>query len=1089
MPPTPAPFPTDAATLAPFGPPADVLHDLIAVSLTGVIFYTPVYDSGGEIVDFNFVYLNAAAQRMMQMPERPTLTHMEQWPQSKAHGTFAFHVDAFESGEPREYNINYQADGYDNYYRLAARRSGQGLLVSFTDTADQPRTAVEVALREAQARERAALAATEKQRAHLERLFMQAPAAICRLDGPELSFGLVNPGYQELFPGRALHGLPLLEALPELQGHAVWDTLQHVYRTGESHVDQNAPIALARVDGGPREENYFNYVFQAAPGDASHPDGVLVYAFNVTEQVRARQQLQQLNQELETRVQVRTQEVEAARAEAEEQRNRLQRLFSQAPALINIFTGPDHVLTLVHPATAQLLQNRPLLGLPRRQALPELPEAQHEPLDRVYQTGEPYHAHERLSRLDRFNDGELHDVYLDLTFQPLYDTTGRIEGVMSFAVDVSERVRARQQAEALQATVLAAAQRQAREREAFHAVFEQTPALIALLRAPGHRFDYVNPAYQRLFAGRELLGRDFADALPEARAQGFVALLDHVHQTGETYFGAEVPFSTEQSGRKSYFNFTYQAYWEDGAIAGVSIFAYDVTEQVLARQQREAGQLQLQRLLMQAPAAISILAGPELVYELVNPVYQGLFPGRALQGRAIADVFPELAGTGVVETFQEVYRTGVGNEEKSILIPFTDPNTGQPQDRYFNYIQQARRDAHGLIDGVLVFAFEITEQVLARQASEASTRQLQLITDALPVLISYIDHEQTYRFANRAYEDWFHISPAEMVGKHPREVAGDAAYEQVRGYVERVLSGELVEYEAFMNYREGFAKHVRSTFIPDVRGGRVAGFFTLVADVTEQVETRQAVEHSAQQALALAAELAAANRQLVHTNVDLDTFIYTASHDLRAPISNIEGLLYTLQGELPAQSPAGEVSYILDLMQDSVERFKKTIDHLTDVSKLQKEHEQPTASVPLAAVIEEVRLDLAPLLQQTGGRLDVDVLAVPTVMFTEKNLRSVVYNLLSNAFKYRHPDRVPEVRVRARREAPYLVLEVQDNGLGLDLTREEQVFAMFQRLHTHVEGSGVGLYMVKRMVENAGGHITVHSRIGEGATFTVYLKS
>ena len=111
-------------------------------------------------------------------------------------GTFAFHVDAFVTDEPRHYDINYQADGYDNYYRLAARRSGQGLLVSFTDTADQPRTAVEVALREAQARERAALAATEQQRAHLKRLFMQAPAAICRLDGPELSFGLLNPVFQ-----------------------------------------------------------------------------------------------------------------------------------------------------------------------------------------------------------------------------------------------------------------------------------------------------------------------------------------------------------------------------------------------------------------------------------------------------------------------------------------------------------------------------------------------------------------------------------------------------------------------------------------------------------------------------------------------------------------------------------------------------------------------------------------------------------------------------------------------------------------------------------------------------------------------------
>ena len=168
-------------------------------------------------------------------------------------------------------------------------------------------------------------------------------------------------------------------------------------------------------------------------------------------------------------------------------------------------------------------------------------------------------------------------------------------------------------------------------------------------------------------------------------------------------------------------------------------------------------------------------------------------------------------------------------------------------------------------------------------------------------------------------------------------------------------------------------------------------------------------------------------------------------------------------------------------------RFTHTIHHLTDLSRLQKESDTPPHAVPLAPVIDGVRLDLAPLLAQTGGRFDVDVRAVPTVLFSEKNLRSVVFNLLSNALKYRHPDRPPLVRVRARRDGAWAVLEVQDNGLGFDIGREEQLFAMFQRLHTHVEGSGVGLYMVKRLVENAGGRISVESQIGTGTTFTVHL--
>jgi PAS domain S-box-containing protein len=237
-------------------------------------------------------------------------------------------------------------------------------------------------------------------------------------------------------------------------------------------------------------------------------------------------------------------------------------------------------------------------------------------------------------------------------------------------------------------------------------------------------------------------------------------------------------------------------------------------------------------------------------------------------------------------------------------------------------------------------------------------------------------------------------------------------------------------------------------------------------------------------------ELRHNNEQLTRVNVDLDNFIYTASHDLKAPISNIEGLLDVLRQELPAlpEQPA-EVATALGLMQDAVNRFKRTIDHLTDVSKLQKEHGRPTEAVNLDAVIHDVQLDLAPLIRATEAQLEIDVAAVPTVSFSEKNLRSVVFNLLSNALKYHAPDRAPLVRLRAWHEAEATVFEVQDNGLGLNAANEQRLFGMFQRFHDHVEGSGIGLYMVKKMVENAGGRIAVQSELGRGSTFTVYFPA
>jgi signal transduction histidine kinase len=132
-----------------------------------------------------------------------------------------------------------------------------------------------------------------------------------------------------------------------------------------------------------------------------------------------------------------------------------------------------------------------------------------------------------------------------------------------------------------------------------------------------------------------------------------------------------------------------------------------------------------------------------------------------------------------------------------------------------------------------------------------------------------------------------------------------------------------------------------------------------------------------------------------------------------------------------------------------------------------------------------VRQDLLPLLHETSGQLDVELGDCLPLVFSEKNLRLVVYNLLSNALKYRHPDRPPLVRLTCTREGNCQFLRVQDNGLGLSSAQQTRLFGLFQRMHSHVEGTGIGLYMVKKIVENASGTVAVESELGQGTTFTL----
>jgi signal transduction histidine kinase len=261
--------------------------------------------------------------------------------------------------------------------------------------------------------------------------------------------------------------------------------------------------------------------------------------------------------------------------------------------------------------------------------------------------------------------------------------------------------------------------------------------------------------------------------------------------------------------------------------------------------------------------------------------------------------------------------------------------------------------------------------------------------------------------------------------------------------------------------------------------GRITRGCAACIDVTDRRQAEQAVQ--------------VANERLVRINGELDTFVYTASHDLKSPITNIEGIMLALREQLPPAAQHEEIiGHLLALMDGAVARFQQTLGHLTDISRLghdQLSDDGEAEVVDLPALIEAVRLDILPELTAAGATLTVAVNQCPTFRFSAKNLRSILYNLLSNAVKYRAPDRAPEVVLHCRPAAGRLVLEVQDNGLGLSKTQQGRLFGLFRRLHTHVEGSGVGLYMVKKIVENARGTIAVHSEAGVGTTFIVTLPA
>ena len=139
------------------------------------------------------------------------------------------------------------------------------------------------------AMEQAAREMAERQGKILHDLFMDAPALICTLKGHEHIFDLINPLYQKLFIGRELQGRPLLEALPELEGQSIKEMLESVYQTGETQTGNEVPVQLDRLNTGKLETIYFNFTYQAMRDNEGNINGILVFAFEVTDQIKARQ--------------------------------------------------------------------------------------------------------------------------------------------------------------------------------------------------------------------------------------------------------------------------------------------------------------------------------------------------------------------------------------------------------------------------------------------------------------------------------------------------------------------------------------------------------------------------------------------------------------------------------------------------------------------------------------------------------------------------------------------------------------------------------------------------------------------------------
>ena len=221
--------------------------------------------------------------------------------------------------------------------------------------------------------------------------------------------------------------------------------------------------------------------------------------------------------------------------------------------------------------------------------------------------------------------------------------------------------------------------------------------------------------------------------------------------------------------------------------------------------------------------------------------------------------------------------------------------------------------------------------------------------------------------------------------------------------------------------------------------------------------------------------------------VNFENIFYTVSHDLRGPVGNIESLVKLLEDIEDMKSE--DAKEIMESLIESVKNLRQTIVDVTDITAEMdsKNLEKGLPKINLELIVGDVKTSLKDKINESKANITTEF-GITEFKYVRRKIRSIIYNLLSNAIKYAENGKVAEILIKTEKSDNFILLSIQDNGRGIPADKLDAVFARYARIGNDVEGTGVGLFIVKSMVEDSGGKIEVESTLGKGSTFKVYIK-
>jgi len=574
--------------------------------------------------------------------------------------------------------------------------------------------------------------------------------------------------------------------------------------------------------------------------------------------------------------------------------------------------------------------------------------------------------------------------------------------------------------------------------------------------------------------------------------------LDQVLSGGESIWMENqlVPFYRNGRIEDIYWTFCYNAVYDEmNQPAGVLVTCTETTEIVLSQNKLRDSEKKLRDMVMQAPVGICILKSPNNQVETVNDFFLELVGRKReeMEDQFYWEVLKEAADV-YEPILQNVFDTGIsyiGTEHKVLLV-----RNGKEENLFINFVFEAIKDEKGNIDRVMIVGIDVTQQVLSRIEIEKAQLKERLAIDASQLGVFEVDLVTNEVNPSRRLNEIFGMDYSPNRKSYVDIIHPDDLQKRSEAYATAYQTGKL-RYEGRIMRPDGAVRWMRTfgTILFDENNApqKLVG---VTQDITEQKQFEEELNRKVnERTLALQIK----NAELESSNQRLEEFAYAASHDLKEPMRKISFFTDRLKNQLQQRLLEGEIQ-TFSRIEASIRRMVSLVDDLLQYSHLNQmplQKDRIDLNKKVLSVLEDLELDIK------EKKAVIEIGNLPTISGYRRQVEQLFQNLISNSLKYAKPDIAPEITIQSKQvhsnqypsvfseglEGQYILVEVSDNGIGFDPTDSEDIFKLFYRLHQHgvLSGTGIGLAIVKKVMQNHNGKIVAESNLGNGATFRLFF--